>query len=253
MNSKLRTQKSTSDLAPVAPAAVDPTTNGQAPESIDPATNGQGPVDIPGFEDLPPDVRTRLAKARRDPTQAEPLAVVKKAQAIRVGAPGANDIFRTYPDATGWFDVNLVTIKKGFDQNTRKKVFLVGEVALANPAVAQRARAAVAILTVTTEGLPAVWVIPKPSLITAPDSYPYDQPRWECAEAARVRWVTFAWNKERGLHEWSVINLDGLPGSQPTWPAEHPLVLIDRAIAGVFVDDPDFPEFQNLLVRSPRT
>jgi hypothetical protein len=226
----------------------DPAENGEA-GVIHPGS-GPVPADIPGFEALPADVRERLAKARRDPTQAEPLAVVKKAQAIRVGTPGADDIFRTYPDPIGWFDVNLVAIKKGFGQNASKKVYLVGEAALTNPAVAQRARAAVAILTTTTEGLAAVWVVPKPSMIAAPDSYPYDLPRWECAEAARADWVTFAWNKDRGMHEWSVIKLDGHPGAVPAWPEEHPLVLIDRAIATVFVDDPGFPEFQNLLTRS---
>jgi hypothetical protein len=43
-----------------------------------------------------------------------------------------------------------------------------------------------------------------------------------------------------------VIDLSGQPNEIPSWPAEHPLILIDRAIESVFVDDPDFPEFRHL-------
>jgi hypothetical protein len=210
----------------------------------------QARVDIPGFEDLPADVRERLLKARRDPTKAGPVKVARQAQVIRTGAPGADDIFRTYHDPlVGWFDVYTVAIKKGFDQSTNKKLYLVGENALKNPAVAQRARAGVAILTVTTENIVGVWVINRPDMVAAENSYPYDQVKWECAEAARTSWVTFAWNKELGIHQWSVINLDGQPNAIPIWPAEHPLVLIERAIATVFVDDPEFPEFKHLIVK----
>jgi hypothetical protein len=46
-----------------------------------------------------------------------------------------------------------------------------------------------------------------------------------------------------------VINLDGHPNATLAWPAEHPLILIERAIAAVFVDDPDFAEFKNLMVK----
>jgi hypothetical protein len=214
-------------------------------------TNGEPlAIDIPGLESLPADVRERLLKARRDPTKSEPVRVTKQAQVIRVGAPGEDDIFRTHPDpALGWFDVRTVTIKKGFGQPANKKVYLVGENALKNPAVAQRARAGVAILTVTTENIVAVWVIQRPDMVDAEASYPYDKVKWECAEAAKANWATFCWNQQLGIHQWSVINLEGQPNATPNWPAEHPLVLIDRAIATVFIDDPDFAEFRHLLVK----
>jgi hypothetical protein len=213
-------------------------------------TNG-GPLatDIPGSEDLPADVRERLLKARRDPTKAAPVKVTRQAQVIQVGAPGEDDIFRTYHDSVGWFPVHIVAIKKGFGMAGSKKVYLVGDNALKNVAVAQRVRDGVAILTVTTESIFSVWVIGRPDMVAAPASYPYDIVKWQCAEAAMTNWVSFAWNKELGIHQWSVINLDGQPNATPVRPAEHPLVLIDRAIAPEFVDDPDFPEFKHLVVK----
>jgi hypothetical protein len=170
-------------------------------------TNGEPlATDIPGFERLPVDVRERLLKARRDPTKSEPVRVTKQAQVIRVGTPGEDDIFRTHPDpALGWFDVRTVTIKKTLGQAANKKVYLVGENALKNPAVAQRARAGVAILTVTTENIVAVWVLQRPDMVAAEESYPYDKVKWECAEAAKANWVTICWNKHLGIHQWSVI------------------------------------------------
>jgi hypothetical protein len=211
-------------------------------------------TDIPGFEGLPADVRERLLKARRDPTKVAPVSVTRQAQAIRVGVPGEDDIFRTYYDLLlGWFPVTSVTIKKGFGQATRKKVYLVGQNALKNPAVAQRVRAGMAILTVTTEGIPGVWVLQRPDMVAAEASYPYDDIKWRCAEAGRKDWVTLAWNKDLGIHQWSVINLDGQPNATPAWPAEHPLLLIERAITQEFIDDPDFPDFKHLMVKGSRT
>src|SRR5262245_1071529 len=62
------------------------------------AGDNPGIPDIPGFDVLPADVRERLLKARRDPTKSGPVLVKKQSQMIRVGPPGADDIFRTYPD-----------------------------------------------------------------------------------------------------------------------------------------------------------
>jgi hypothetical protein len=221
-----------------------------APDAQPAPSNRIGPPDIPGIEDLPPDVRERLRKARRDPTKPEPAKLIKQAQAIRVGSPAADDLFRTCPDETGWFPVHTVVVKRGFEQAARKKVFLVGPAALTNPAVAERARPAVAILTVTAENIAGVWVLAKPDMVAAENSYPYDQAKWECAQCARANWVTLRWDKEQGIHRWSVVDLTGQPNDIPVWPAEHPLILIDRAISTCFIDDPDFGEFKNLVVRS---
>jgi hypothetical protein len=225
--------------------------SGNDPAPIAVQTDGRPlTTDIPGFEDLPADVRERLQKARRDPSRPEPVRVIRQSQVVRVGAPGADDIFRTHADPrVGWFDVQTVAIKKGFGQAVNKKVILVGENALKNPAVAQRARPGVAILTLTTENIVGVWVIQRPDIVAAEASYPYDVVKWQCAEAARVDWVTFAWNKDLGIHQWSTINLDGQPNATPIWPAEHPLILIERAISAVFIDEPDFPEFKHLMIK----
>jgi hypothetical protein len=202
-------------------------------------------IDIPGFNDLPVDVRERLLKARRDPTKAEPIRIIKQAQTIRVAPPEKDDIFRTYPDVRiGWFDVHIVTIKKA----ASRRQYLVGENALKNPAVAQRGRAGVAILTTTTEGTAGVWVIHRPNIIAAQRSYPFDSTKWLCAQSAKQDWVIFAWNQELQVHQWQTIDLTGQPNEKPVWPAEHPLVLIDRAIASIFVDDPDFADFKYLAV-----
>jgi hypothetical protein len=211
--------------------------------------NGQPAPDIPGWEALPEDVRERLRKIRRDPQAPETAKVIKQVTSIRVGRPAADDIFRTHPDPVGWFDVNAVAIKKGFGQAGDKKLYLVGPGAMENVVVAQRARAGCAILTLTSEGVVAVWVLLRPNAAVAPDSLPYDQPKWDCAEAARADWVTFAWNSAIGAHQWSVVNLDGHPGAVPRWPEEHPLVLIDRAIQAVTVNDPEFAEFKNLMAK----
>jgi hypothetical protein len=205
--------------------------------------------DIPGFEDLPSDVRERLLKARRDPTQPSAAAGPPPKVPVRVGAPARDDIFRTYPDGSGWLTVNVVTIKKGLGQDVKKKTYLVGDEAMKNPAVAERVRAGYAILTITAEGITGVWIINKPDRIGYESSYPYDQPKYEAAESARARWTTIAWDNDKGGHQWQPIDLGGQPNEKPVWPGEHPMMLIDRAIASVFVDDPDFAEFKHLTVK----
>jgi hypothetical protein len=203
-------------------------------------------LDIPGCEDLPADVRERLRKARRDPTTAAALKVNRQSRAIRVESPSPDDLFRVHPDPeTGCLDVHVVWVKK----TGNRRMYLVGDKALTNPAVAERARPGVALLTVTAEGVVGVWVIAVPDMAAAEGSYPFDSAKWDCAWAARDSWVTFAWDKEQGIHRWNAVDLDGQPNERPAWPAEHPLVLIDRAIASVFVDDPDFPEFKGLVTR----
>jgi hypothetical protein len=232
-------------------AARRPATGGGPRTSV--ASDPAPASDIPGIEGLPADVRERLKRARRDPTAAEELKVKGRARVIQVGSPEGDDIFRTHPDRdAGWWDVHVVAIRKGFGKAAGRRTYLVGSKALENPAVAQRARAGVAILTVTSEGDAGVWVIQVPDMVAAEGSYPYDQVKWECAEAARGDWVSLAWNKEQGIHQWQVVDLSGQPNAVPVWPDEHPLVLIDRAIASVFVDDPDFVEFKKLIVRGAR-
>jgi hypothetical protein len=227
-------------------ADVDPTANGQPDDPIAPAATSTPPPgqDIPGWDELPADVRERLLKARRDPTQPAPIKVAKQAQIVRLAGPAADDVFRTYHDPLiGWFDVHAVTVRKASGRRT----YLVGERALTNPIVAQRARAAVAILIVTTEEIANVWVLSRPDSVTAESSYPYDQVKWECAEAARKSWVTLAWNQDRRVHQWSTVDLTGQPNNAPVWPGGHPLLVIEKAIATAFIDDPYFPEFKYLL------
>jgi hypothetical protein len=233
-------------------ADVDPTTNGQPDGPMGPAATPTPPpgLDIPGWNELPADVRERLLKARRDPTQPAPIKIAKQAQIVRVAGPAADDVFRTYPDPLiGWFDVYAVTIRK----SSARRTYLVGERALTNPTVAQRARAAVAVLIVTSEEIASVWVLPNPDVVTAEPSYPFDQAKWQCAEAARTSWVTLAWNQDQRSHQWSTVDLTGQPNNTPAWPGGHPLIVIEKAIAAVFIDDPNFPEFKYLLDKSTRT
>jgi hypothetical protein len=173
---------------------------------------------------------------------------------VRVGSPGADDIFRTHPDPRiGWLDVNIITIKKGFGQDVRKKTYLAGPESMKNPAVMERMRAGYAILTVTAEGVPAVWVIARPDRYAYEMSYPFDQTKIEAAEAARQGWVTLAWDREKGGHRWSVIDISGQPNAVPVWPGEHPMIVIDRAIAPILIDDPNFVEFKHLTVRKAKS
>jgi hypothetical protein len=90
--------------------------------------------DLPEFEGVPASVKERLLKARRDPTEPEPPPVAKRSQAVRLGAPGKADIFRTYPIPNrGWFDVAVLIVRKGFDDSGgdssrgSKRLYLVGD------------------------------------------------------------------------------------------------------------------------------
>jgi hypothetical protein len=208
-------------------------------------------VDIPGFDGLPAEVRGRLLKARRDPTQDSPTKSTKQPSLVRIDKPKEDDIFRTYPDPeVGWFPVHLFKVKKAGNE----KLYLVGEAALANHVVGQRSRDGVAILAVTMEGHPFVWVLDRPDAIVSPRGYPYHERKWQCATIARTEWVTIAWNEETREHDWEIVRFkDDEPAPVPAWPAEHPLAAIDRAIQEIFVDDPDFKEFRRLVFRRGAT
>jgi hypothetical protein len=208
-------------------------------------------ADIPGFNGLPLEVRERLLKARRDPTQDSPVKSTKQPSLVRIDKPKEDDIFRTYPDPQiGWFPVHLFKVKKAGNE----KLYLVGEAALANRVVGQRARDGVAILAVTMEGHPFVWVLDRPDAIASPKGYPYHERKWQCATIARTEWVTIAWNEKAREHDWEIVRFkDDEPAPVPAWPAEHPLAAIDRAIQEIFVDDPDFEEFRNLVFRREAT
>jgi hypothetical protein len=207
-------------------------------------------VDLPGFADLPADVRARLASCYVDPTSPEAAKIPQQADAIKVGAPGRDDVIRTYRDERiGWLSVRTVIVKKGLGQSIGKKLYLVGPKAIENPAVAQRVRLGRAVLTVNSEGVAGVWLIYPPDAINYDRHYPFDAAKWEAAQKAKTDWVNIYWDGEGG-HKWSVVDLRGQPNERPVWPSGSPLILIDRATKGLLVDDPDHPDFKSLIVKS---
>jgi hypothetical protein len=215
---------------------------------VPPGAPGAG--DLPGIEGLPDEIRERLLKIRQDPTPAKPAPIVKESLAITVEPPEGDDIFRAYPDASvGWLNIAVCTIKRRGKKSDNKKFYLVGDRARTNPAVEQRTRSAVAILIVTAEGIPSVWIVGRPDSVRAPDSFKYDEVKWECAAAAQSQWVTLWWDGHERIHKWRARNLAGQPGDVPKWPAGHPSALILRAIDPLFIDDPNHPDFHDLLIR----
>jgi hypothetical protein len=207
-------------------------------------------IDLPGFEDLPADVRARIASCYVDPTSPEPAKIPQQVHAIRVGAPSRDDVIRTYHDETiGWLSVRTVVVKKGMGQSVNKKVYLVGPKAIENPAVAQRVRVGRAVLTVNSEGVAAVWMVYPPDAVNYEHQYPYDLAKWEAAQRAKTDWVNIYWEADKG-HKWSVVDLQGQPNERPVWPSESPLILIDRATKDLLVNDPDHPDFKSLIVKS---
>jgi hypothetical protein len=207
-------------------------------------------IDLPGFEDLPADVRARLASCYVNPTSPEPAKIRQQVYAIRVGAPGRDDVIRTYPDETiGWLSVRTVTVNKGMNQSNNKKLYLVGPKAIENPAVAQRVRVGHAVLSVNSEGVAGVWLIFPPDA-NYERQYPYDAVKWEAAQKAKTDWVNFQWDDQKRIHNWFIVDLKGQPNERPVWPSEPPLILIDRATKDILVNDPDHPDFKSLIVKS---
>jgi hypothetical protein len=199
---------------------------------------------------LPEDVRRRLLAIRSDPTEAGPPGFKGRTDTIQVGSPSEDDVFRTYEDKSlGWYGIRTVVIKKGFKGTGSKQTFVVGPNALANPAVAERVRRGFAILVLTSEGNVGVWILMEPDAILAPRSYPYDQAKMECAEAARYAPCRIRYDQERNAHEWRTLDAGRYPDVRWAWPSEPALVLIDRAVYPLTIDRPDHPEFAHLLRR----
>jgi hypothetical protein len=226
-------------------------TGGKSDDSSDLEAHHHKPgVDLPGFEDLPADVRARLASCYVDPTTPEAAKIPQQVDAIRVGAPGCDDAIRTYPDERlGWLPVRTVTVRKGMGQSVNKKVYLVGPKAIENPAVAQRVRVGRAVLTVNSEGVAGVWLIYPPDAVNYERQYPFDAAKWEAAQRAKTDWVNIYWDGDKGF-TWSVVDLKGQPNERPVYPSESPLILIDRATKALLVDDPEHPDFKSLIVKS---
>jgi hypothetical protein len=211
-----------------------------------------GVSDIPGFESLPADVRARMALAYNSPTAPDASLVPPSTVAVTLGPPKADDIFRTHPDrVTGWFDVRVVQIQRNTGENKSIKwTRLVGPAALRNPAVLQRSFPAKAVLWVNVQGVHGVWTLRVPDMIDGESSYRYDLVKWQCADKATTDWCSCAWDPKKRIHAWEPIDLSNRPDrNTPRWSEEHPLVLIDRAIGPELINDPNFPEFDLLLVR----
>jgi hypothetical protein len=208
-------------------------------------------IDIPGFEHLPADIQARLALCYVDPTSPEAAKIPKQVDAIKVGVPGQDDVIRTHHDERiGWWPARTIVVKKGMGQSMNKKFYIVGPKALENPAVAQRVRVGRAVLTVNSEGVVGVWLIYPPDAINYDRQYPYDATKWEAAQKAKTDWVNIYWDGEKRIHRWSVVDLQGQPNERPVWPSESPLILIDRALQALQVNDPDYPDFKGLIVKS---
>jgi hypothetical protein len=251
MKSTSRSTKAEDNHQPLPDQAILPEDEGAttppAARPVEPAAPAPTACDIPGFDDLPADVRERLLKIRRDPTQPDEVSGPPPQIPVRVGNPGRDDIIRTYPTAAGWLDVHVVNVKKGMGNDT--ETYLVSGAALTNPAVRERARPGWAILTLTAEGVVAVWIIKKPDQVHYKMGYSYDHPKYEAATAARTEWVTVSYDAGIGGHRWQVIDLSGNVNANPKWPAEKPMVLIFRAIEAIHIEDPAFEGFKYLTAR----
>jgi hypothetical protein len=219
---------------------------------------GPGAVDdeVPDLPDLdetelPDDLRGVLETVRRDPTEPTPAEVLRQVRGVRVAYPGKDDLFRCYPKPAGWVEVFLLDIKKGFDKSSRTKTIVVGKKALANPAVAERAVKGFAALTVTAEGVLGVLVLRVPDQVNAENTYPWDKVKWDAAQASKRGWTRQWYDDAKGIHDFRVEDLTGEPNNKPKWPAEHPKVLVLRALAAAMIDDPNHMYFKNLFSKGP--
>jgi hypothetical protein len=222
------------------------------PRIVMPASSRPPVIDIPGFSSLPADVQERMRLAYRDPTAPDANRAPRPVASVQVKAPGADDIFRTHPDqAIGWYPITMIAIKKnkggGVGDKTRR---ILGPRALENRAVAERAYPAKAVLWVNAEGILGVWLLRVPDMVDGEESYKYDFNKWQCAEKAATDWCTCWWDRKANTHKWHTVDLSDRPNSNnPAWTDEHPVALIDRAIAPEIINDPAFREFDLLLVR----